>query len=99
MTLVCLPRPVLRLQVLLCLAPPRLASSCRVLSCCVLSLFVAPGLVLSCPVLPRFALCFFALPCVVLFFVLKYKQTAIGLCCQALCYHCFLKRAVEAYFC
>ena len=66
MTLVCLPRPVLRLQVLPCLAPPRLASSCRVLSCCVLSLFVAPGLVLSCPVLPRFALCFFALPCVVL---------------------------------
>ena len=61
MTLVCLPRLVLRLQVLLCLAPPRLASSCRVLSCCVLSLFVAPGLVLSCPVLPRSALGFFCL--------------------------------------
>ena len=66
MTLVGLPRPVLRLQVLLCLVPPRLSSSCRVLSCCVLSLFVASGLVLSCPALLRFALCFFALPCVVL---------------------------------
>ena len=51
MTRVGLPRPVLRLQVLLCLAPPRLASSCRVLSCCVLSLFVA----WSCPVLPCLA--------------------------------------------
>ena len=68
MTLVCLPRPVLRLQVLLCLAPPRLASSCRVLSCCVLSLVVASGLLLSCPVLPRFALCF--LPCLVLSYLL-----------------------------
>ena len=61
MTRVGLPRPVLRLQVLLCLAPPRLASSCRVLSCCVLSLFCGVWscpLVLSCPVLPRFALCF-----------------------------------------
>ena len=100
MTLVCLPRPVLRLQVLLCLAPPRLAWSCRVLSCCVLSLFCG---VWSCPVLPWLAslclVCF--LPCLVLsyFFVLKYKQTAIGLCCQGLCYHCFLKRTVEAYFC
>ena len=100
MTLVCLPRPVLRLQVLPCLAPPRLASSCRVLSCCVLSLFCG---VWSCPVLPCLAsLCLvFCLPCLVLsyFFVLKYQQAAIGLCSKILCYHCFLKRTVEAYFC
>ena len=103
MTLVCLSRPVLRLQVLPCLAPPRLASSCRVLSCCVLSLFCG---VWSCPVLPCLALSCPALPCVFLpclvlsyFFVLKYQQAAIGLCSKTLCYHCFLKRTVEAYFC
>ena len=96
MTRVGLPRPVLRLQVLLCLAPPRLASSCRVLSCCVLSLVVASGLLLSCLALPCV---FVALPCVVLLVVLEYKQTAICLCCQILCYRCFLRRNVAAYCC
>ena len=98
MTLVCLPRPVLRLQVLPCLAPPRLASSCLVLLRLVAFLW---RLVLSCLALSCLALPCVFLPCLVLsyFFVLKYRQTAIGLCCQALCYHCFLKRTVEAYFC
>ena len=76
MTLVCLPRPVLRLQVLLCLAPPRLAWSCLVASC---RFFVASGLVLSCPGLPRFALCFFALPCVVLLFCFEVQANCDGL--------------------
>ena len=67
MTLVCLPRPVLRLQVLPCLAPPRLVVSCLVASC---RFFVASGLVLSCPGLPRFALCVFclALCCLIFWF-------------------------------
>ena len=67
MTLVCLPRPVLRLQVLPCLAPPRLASSCLVLLRLVAFLW---RLVLSCLALACLALpcVFFALPCVVLFF-------------------------------
>ena len=75
MTRVGLPRPVLRLQVLLCLAPPRLASSCRVLSCCVLSLFCG---VWPCPVLPCLAsLCLvFFLPCLVLSFFFCFEVQA-----------------------
>ena len=67
MTLVCLPRPVLRLQVLPCLAPPRLASSCLVLLRLVAFLW---RLVLSCLALSCLALpcVLFALPCVVLLF-------------------------------
>ena len=70
MKLVCLLRPVLRLQVLPCLALPRLASSCLVLLRLVAFLWrlVLSCLALSCPVLPCLALCFFALPCVVLLF-------------------------------
>ena len=98
MKLVCLLRPVLRLQVLPCLAPPRLASSCLVLLRLVAFLW---RLVLSCLALSCLALPCVFLPCLVLsyFFVLKYQQAAIGLCSKTLCYHCFLKRTVEAYFC
>ena len=91
MTLVCLPRLVLRLQVLLCLAPPRLASSCRVLSCCVLSLFVA----WSCPVLPCLAsLCpGFFLPGLVWSYFLKSANKKLSVTTA------FFHKAVKAYFC
>ena len=99
MTLVCLPRPVLRLQVLLCLAPPRLAWSCRVLSCCVLSLFCG---VWSCPVLPWLAslclVCF--LPCLVLSYFWFRSISKLRLACAAKVYVtiAFLKELLKLIF-